>query len=252
MGELLDVNLISQSQLLSVKDKDLRRYLYVTGSFNRCETEYFKIDNSEKVGYYYKTNSLRINKSGTPYKVSNLCEWIVYDKSSKKVKVSKNNENVLYQVCLERDLNFKVIKTLVPRRSSTFIKKLLEGKIKTLIDIAKYHRSYSLKDKTLSLSNILKFACISGVYYLQFIKDPENLNACNYMEVFKLSHDYIQAGLPKVTIEECSKTQDMYGEWRREQDKRYVKEQRQGTSTYRSVLIEELELRVRTFSGQYI
>jgi hypothetical protein len=65
---------------------------------------------------------------------------------------------------------------LINRLTPTLVKKCLEGKINTVGDIISYHRSYSIKKKSIPLPVLYKFI-VKGIdiSILNVLEDPENV-----------------------------------------------------------------------------
>ena len=80
-------NSIDIETFFQIEDEELKKFAFVSG-FVRDKRYIKKVDNDEKIGYYYISQVVKKNNSNAFYIKSNLTEWIVYNKKTKKVKIS--------------------------------------------------------------------------------------------------------------------------------------------------------------------
>lgn len=210
-------------EFLKLKDTNLQKYIYLKNPVSD-NTIIKTVESDEKLAFLVTRDTVKCNQVGAFYRKNILEQWIVYNKLTKKVKVSRQNSMVF-----ERMLNhfFKeswLITKHIVHPTATFCKKVIEGKINNLEDVMKYHRSYSLRNKELDLNDVFAFSATSSLFIMPVISDPESLNYqtldClgNYVDP-----RIIGTRLFKVKLSEFHNINDMCDEWIREQDKNYVK-----------------------------
>lgn len=162
-------------EFLEIEDKDLQKYIFKVRSYITSSTVK-KIDDDKKVGWFYIHENLKQNSSGKFYRVTKINEYIVYDKVTKKGRFSTSTISVLPKF-LDYYFRFpEVMMKFIPKLTSTLIKKIVEGKICTLADLINYHRSYTFRDKNLSIKTI--YRCMFNGYkdILSIFEDPNEVD----------------------------------------------------------------------------
>lgn len=200
-------------EFLKIPDRGLQVWIYNKG---RISSEYVVkvIDNEEKLGFYAVEEQVRMNSKFTFYKHSTLSEWAVYNKKTKKAKVKIMGSN-LRNKFLEHFFNYPgVVRKFVPRISPTFVKMVVEGKIKTLRDVMKYHVSYTVRDKKVLPETALKFMLYDKLSWIGLLEDP------NSVDMEQLLEGIVRMGR-KLKTEEISEQHRLYEEWDKEQNQKY-------------------------------
>lgn len=246
MEELCSVRSLTQAQLLGLKDKDLQKFLYISGKYSYQEHETVRIDNEEKLGYYHRTFSVCMNHSGTFYRQSKLGEWLVYNKRTKKVNVSKSN-CMVFDALINDKLGVSpgFIMYFVSRATPTLCKKIIEGKLNTVGDIMRYHRSYTVRDKNTSLEGVMKFAVRHKVNCIHMFEDPENAEDDHFFQLAMTPHEYMMSGFGKIKMEDIVNLRSRYAQWRKEQVEKYVIVKGSGNAEDGNTLVEELGILVK-------
>lgn len=219
-------------EFLAIEDQDLKSYIYSRKGGIYDEQLCYKIESDVKIAYYCKTEGVARNTAGAFYKKSKLDEWIVYDKVTKKAKVS-NKVNNLRKHFLDdylssgvRDITGRFLGKL----TATLCKKLIEGKIQTIEDLVSYHRSYTIRKKDVPLETVLRFMICSREPWLHVIEDPENVQTIKEMSEIT-SNSHIVTGIPfKFKVEDKDKIEEMYENWAKRQDIKYAALKRSGNA----------------------
>lgn len=210
----------------AIKDRDLQSYIYSLKGGLYDEQIAYKIETDEKIGYYYKTNGIARNTAGVFYKKSTLEEWIVYNKLTKKAKVSNKITNLRLRFLSDhlRGDTYHIISKLIGRLSATLCKKMIEGKIQTLGDLVAYHRSYTIRKKDVPLETILRFMVTDREQWLHLIEDPEKVETIKQLSEIT-SNSNISSSMPfkfKVEDTDIKKLEEKYEKWVNEQDRKYA------------------------------
>jgi hypothetical protein len=161
---------------------------------------------------------LRQNSHGKPYVKSLVKEYIVYDKKTKKGRVSPVHKRLLLSF-VKHYLNYSelIVDKFICRLTPTLCKKMAEGKITCVEDILKYHRSYTVRKKDLDLKTLYKFIIWKGMAYLHILEDPENI-VCE-ADLDPLVH---LGSIPfKFKTEEIPQITTKYAQWIKEQSEKY-------------------------------
>lgn len=209
---------MSVDEFMEIEDGDMKKRMY---SHNEISTEFVakKIDNEGKVAYYYIQRNVKLNNKGVFYVQNSLSEWISYNKTTKKVKVSKHTPNVLKMMLKEHfGSNWEIMERFIRRTTSTLCKKIIEGKITCLRNIMEYHRSYTIRRKVLDVITILRFIVRGELYILHSIEDPENFYSFDKLMNIDSSFWTIKPFTFK--SEEIDNVGKRYKEWIDEQDKK--------------------------------
>ena len=195
------------SDFLAIKDTERQRYV-VTNYHIQIENKYKIINNDEKLGYYYITHDYKANNSGTFYSKTSICEWIVYNKVTKKVKQSKNCHGV-FNLLLEEYTSFPdIIRMMTRNPSSTLSKRLIEGKIETVGDYIKYIKSYTLRGVKISDHMIIKYANHDNLYALPVIENPDDVDM---EDIHRIPNTVIKNKLFK--IKNVKNAREEYDNW---------------------------------------
>ncbi len=214
-------NMISVEEFMKIEDVDKQKYLFVNHCINLTD-ELKTIDNDEKYGIYVVDKRIRLNNQGIFYCNNKLREWLVYNKLTKKVKISNSNTSVFNSLLKDSFCNLDIIKKFITKPTPTLCKKIIEGNIKKISDIVSYHRSYTLRKKSLSLELIYKFIIYDVQEFLHIIDDPENVN--NFEELLKLRIDIPELLVVKpfrFKVIDIPLLKKRYDEWVIEQGKKY-------------------------------
>ncbi len=205
-------------------DKDLQKIVRARGLVytNRNETK--RVEDDEKIAYYYTSSKICMNLQGVFYKKSVLEQWISYSKVTKKVKVSRNNGQVRDLFIQDYLKCSKVVLPFINRLTPTLCKRIIEGKIFNLEGILKYHRSYTIRKKDMNLETVGKFTYHGQERLLQVLEDPENLK--DFKDLSIIPHE-VMFNLPfKFSIEQLPKINEMYEKWYKTQNERLLGLQR--------------------------
>jgi hypothetical protein len=211
---------ISEKEFFEIEDKEVQKYAFYNHLVKTSHAKIWKVDDENKVGYYVADTSIRINLQGTFYKHSNLREWIVYDKSTRKAKLSSNHRTV-FPYMMEDVFSYpEIINSFQVKPSATLCKKIIEGKISTLRDILAYARSYTLKNKNLSIETIYRYYLQGGHYVLNLIEDPENVE--DISSIMKDAPPGLVTLRPfKIKANEVGKATGKWIEWYSTQSEKY-------------------------------
>lgn len=209
---------MTHQEFLKLEDKDLQRYLFIANKIHSVENEIFKIDNEEKIGFYLKTNVLKMNTSGVIYPSKKLASYIVYNKRTKKVVLSCPKSSTLFSYFIREYFNSEKFGIFILNLTKVLVKQIIEGKIKTLSNLMDYHRSYTFKNKKLTDREIITCTYFNCFYLL----GCKNLETLNSERVFLIqnkipSHFF---NVPKVkqsididNIDTYDTAQEVYREW---------------------------------------
>lgn len=214
------------NDFLAIKDRDLQSYIYSRKRAVYDEQIAYKIENDEKIAYYCKTDGVARNTAGAFYKKSKLEEWIVYNKLTKKAKVSNKLNNLRSHFLNDyfRADTYQIISKLIGKLSATLCKKIVEGKIQTLGDLVAYHRSYTIRRKNVPLDSILRFMVTDREQWLHLIEDPENIETMKQLSDIT-SNSNISSCMPfkfKVQDTDINKLEEKYEKWIIEQGRKYA------------------------------
>ena len=205
-----------------IEDNDLRKYVYAKGLIT-CNNNIRKIDNEEKIGYYYIERSIKKNTSHVFYNHSMLHQWIVYNKKTKKVKISHSNSIVL-QAMLKDYMSSDsalFLRYFVRKYTPTLCKKIIEGKIVTVADLIAYNKSYVIKKKNVPLQSIYKFMICKKEMMLGVIEDPENLQDIGQLDTLvSVCNTITYCGAFTYKLEDIDNIENKYNEWSNKQDKK--------------------------------
>lgn len=209
-------------EFLELEDKQLQKYIFF--HYGLSDNLYSKkIDNEEKIGYYKICDTIKVSNTGTFYKKSELLQWMVYNKKTKKVKISKSRMDVFNDLCKEKYFksDIELMKPFFRYPTPTFCKKIIEGKINSIRDILSYHRSYTLRNKNLSLDNIYIFMLAERVNLLPLIEDPESIESIKDLSEVNVDSRILALHEFKCKLQDVSKLQERYDKWNSEQSKKY-------------------------------
>lgn len=128
---------------------DQQRFIFSTKNVE-VRHSYFIIDNDEKKGWYCK--SIQIYRATHYFYVrSNLVWWIKYNKKTKKVtsRINKtsNNLDFFFESNLGRRKSWQLFPSHQNLMSNTFMKKVIEGKIKTIKDMIVHFLKVMMKSR---------------------------------------------------------------------------------------------------------
>jgi len=214
---------LSIDDFFKIEDNDLRKYAFLSENI-ADELNTFKIEDESKISYRRVRRCIKMGTQGNFYPRNELLEWVYYDKKTKKVKISKAHREVFNKLLSDNFTNCDIIAECIPRLTPTLAKKIIEGKINTLEDIARYHRSYTLRSKDLNLIGVYKFMVGYMLPYIGIIEDPENITAAvmNELKSSSLASTVSFNKLFKLKVSEVKNINQKYEDWYREQGKRYV------------------------------
>lgn len=230
-------------EFLKIEDKELQKYLKLKHLvYNLTSTR--KHEDDDKIGYYTTTSSVAMNVQGAFYKKSKLHQWISYSKKTKKVKVSSDHSDVK-SFLIKEYFNFpELINRYIRKLTPTLCKKIIEGKICSVEDLLKYHRSYTVKMKDLDLDVLNRYYLTSEERCLYMLKDPENLKTITDFGRLKFIDHEVKYSLPfKFRVDEIEKVNERYYEWLKTQGKRLSEFEgrgngEDGNSTDKSVIYQ--------------
>lgn len=228
---------------LAIEDEELKKYIYLNRRIGK-RTKKQKVDSEEKVAYYEFDVDIRINSAGKFYKHTVLMNWIVYNKSSKKVKVSRNAYNSCFNDLLGdyfQDVNYT--KLFVRGCSATLCKRIIEGKMKTVRDFMQYQKSYYVKRKEVSVEDVYRFYIRQSADLLHIIEDPENvtnemLSKIENGELNMINPEIRRGKVFKFKSTDLTKVNELYEEWTRKQSEKYASFIGQGAKEDGDIIIE--------------
>lgn len=213
---------LPMEEFLAIEDNDIQKYIFVTNGVHTQCGEVKIIDNDKKVAWYDITKKLKINTSGKFYIKSTISQWIVYDKLTKKSKVSANVEGLYLKFLSKYFTSPEIIAKFTNGNvSKTLVKKIIEGKIKSVGDLIGYHKSYTLKRKDINDEIILK--AINHAYrgLLHCVEDPNNLKDEDIIKLGTIEGLISYGKLFKIKVEDLDKSKEKYDRWISEQSERY-------------------------------
>ena len=214
------ISVYSWEEFHNLNDKDLQKFIRMKGLVNSGQRETRRSEDDEKISYYHIVNKLSMNLQGAFYKKSELSEWISYSKKTKKVKVSRNQGNIMELFINDHFKCSEIVLPFINRLTPTLCKKIIEGKIFDLEGILKYHRSYTVRRKELDLIVLGNFLIRGEERVLQVLKDPENLE--NFQDLGSIPDDF-RFSLPfQFTVEQIPKISEIYEQWNKEQNKKLI------------------------------
>lgn len=209
---------MSIDDFMKLEDNDLKKRIFSSREIG-SEHVTKKVDDEEKTAYYLIEKTVKMNNKGVFYVNNFLTEWISYNKSTKKVKVSKRTPNVLKMLMKEHfGSNWEMMSEFVKRITPTFCKKVMEGKITCLRNVMEYHKSYTVRKKELDSNTIARFAVENELYSLHSIEDPENFYSFDKLGDIDVSFWSIKPF--KFKSEEIDDVAGKYKKWCGEQDKK--------------------------------
>lgn len=203
-------------------DKDMQKYVFLAGNVHNQEVREVKINNEEKIGYYYITKSIK-NAANNFYVKSTLHQWIVYKKKSKKVKISTFYDTVFprfmkdYYYESDRQLLMK----FVTRPTPTFCKKVFEGKMTSIKEAVSYHRSYVLRNKNTDIRGIFNMMALGHLSLLRVIEDPESLEDWRKLEEYRIIPAVTEGRTVSCKLDEIATLNNKHNEWIDRESKRY-------------------------------
>lgn len=244
-------NVLPMKDFMELKDNDLQKYILSRRGLERTKTEIKSVDDDDKKGWWLVNYIVRQNNQGKMYIYSTVKEYIVYDKKKKKGRVSAVHRGLLLTF-IKHHFNYAevLLDEFILKLTPTLVKKIVEGKIATVEDIMKYHRSYTLKNKNLSLEVVYRFNRWRAFNYLSKIEDPENITSQE--ELNQIS--YINEGhIPfKFKTGEIPVLREKYDRWAKEQDKKYVALLRQRNEECGNIPGQEFDTTGTTLSRELL
>lgn len=170
---------LSIDELLQVEDKDLQKYLVMTHMADSHRTIFRNVNNDEKIAFYEIERIVKFGNTGSVYCTNKLIYWIIYDKKTKKLrmKAPKDPKSSFVRSFLEQYFSSTTLLTqMFYSFTATLCKRIITGKINSIEDVLKYHRSYTIRNKNISLDSIYD-AFVTGKWYLlNVVEDPENID----------------------------------------------------------------------------
>jgi hypothetical protein len=214
-------------ELLGIEDKDFQKLILM----NRGPLVYHyqqRVENDEKIGYYYRQVTTKAGNTGQIYPSSKLLQWIVYHKKTKKCSVSKDNQVVFRDMVEHKFSNSHLIHMFSGRPTATMCKKMLTGKINTIRDLLNYHRSYTFRNKKLTPEILYDAFRSQNLRFLNVIEDPENVDWKETIHTIPNELCIYKPFLLKSS--EVKDGQILFNEWRGKQAKKYADLQRSRTA----------------------
>lgn len=236
---------ISIAEFMALEDKDLKKYLFAEGMVRMPFEERVMIDDDDKKAWYIFEKALRVNNQGTFYKNSKIREYIVYDKKTKKVRISAGCKEIFQAFLNYHFTETELFQKFILRATKTLCKKIVEGKINTLMDLMAYHRSYTVKNKSLSLETIFKFASCKSLSMLHVVEDPENLETSDQLKGIPWQIPNVKPF--KFKIEEIPELNNKLNEWNNKQGEVYDTFLRLRASEDGNIPLQESELQTSSF-----
>lgn len=222
-----NIDYMTFEKFLKIEDEDLKKYLFSTKSIGLFKTETRFYENDKKIAFYNSSKQIKRNNLGKFYIKDTLHEWIVYEKSSGKIKMSSSNANIKHFFMNYYFKSEKMISMFFPqwRITKSFIKRVIEDKINTTEDILKYIKSYIIKNKDLSL-DLVYGLCTHGIKnygIINVFKDPENLV---FNENFFKNYDSVSElygkGYFKIEVSDLPKVRKMVDDYEKRQGEKTI------------------------------
>lgn len=213
-----------------VEDKDLMKYLCLSGNVNR-EIDVVIQNNEEIFGFFRNSTRVRINPKGVIYTSRTLEEYIIYDKVTKKVRMSKTYSNVYNDLLEYFFYDTHIIKALNIKVTKTLCKKIIEGSINCIGDFIKYVRSYVVKKKDMPIELIKRY--IGDIFLLNVIEDPENIDNFKQLNDAQVPRAVVVGSLFTFKIADINEQRDRYQEWCNQQSEKLITFQRRGDGQIR-------------------
>lgn len=208
---------ITIEEFLAIEDENIKKFVWLEGLVSQ-RSDLKRVNNEEKIGYYHITSKICKNVSNSFYRKTQLHEWIVYNRKTKKIKLSSKVDYIksnFLKDYIKKDALFLIDKFLV-KVSPTFCKKLIEGKLSTIGDLISYNRSYVVRKKDVSLRTLYNFMINGKQDMLRDIEDPENLE-----NLEQLNSNLRVAGAFTYKLGEIDKLKEKYNEWYTKQSEKY-------------------------------
>jgi hypothetical protein len=142
------------------------------------ETVLKKTEDDSKIGYYIILYTIKMG-NGKFYKSSKLLSYVVYDKVKKKVRSTKNNDDILRLLLSEKFKYPLLVRHFITKISNTLLKLIILNKIKTVNDILNYYKSYSIRDKNIDNKIVYMLTLYNKLFLYKNIKNKEDINKDN-------------------------------------------------------------------------
>lgn len=214
--EMMDTQrrrVVSISEFLTLPE-DLKNFAY-SSDLVKGEDVIRKIDNTEKIGYYRVTTRIVRGASNCFYRKSSLHQWIVYNRKTKKGKISSTYDTVFSYMM--NDLYYKsdreLIMKFLRKPTGTLCKKILTGKMTSIGDFVAYYRSYVLRRKDLSVKDVFNFMIHGNERLLHIVENPQDLETLNQITDVDLRADMIATRSVTCRIEDLTTLNKKYDEW---------------------------------------
>lgn len=228
MKKVSDIFHLTYDQFLKIEDEEVKRYLYAKGHYtNKSETRVY--ENDVKIAFYNTSRQIKKSAHRKFYLKDTLHEWIVYEKSSGKIKISSSNNSAHIK---EFFMNYyfksnHIISMFFPhwRITKSFIKRVIEDKINTTEDILKYIRSYIIRNKDISTDLIYQMS-IHGVKNYGIVNiflDPENIVMNKeFIDNYHMIADLYGKGYFKIKFSEIGNINKMIRDYEERQNQKFI------------------------------
>lgn len=235
---------ISISDFMKLDDEDLKKYIYLNEciSDNGATIDVTRRETDSIIGYFSNTKHVNINNQGKFYCTSKCHQYLVYDKLTKKVRISRTYAAVFPKMLEDYFDSPEILSKFIPRPTATLCKKIIEGKIYTVRDVIKYTKSYTIRNKNIPDEVIYTFLSIPGALHnLHNINNPENIKSYEELRVLNtmIPSNICFAKIFRFNVEDANKLNKMYEEWTREQSKKLDRIQGQGNDKNGDTIIKK-------------
>lgn len=187
--------------------------------------KFLKLPSENKIYLYYHTYSVEKNKffytyecnkdkfiishnkitlhcrQGRFFKKNKVEAYIKYDKNTGKVTTKNSNDlkSTVIELFFYEEMDLFFPKNMSP----TFMKKVLEGKIKTIEDVLNYSKSYVYRNKKIPLDILYKLEVMNCRDRIPYIDNFELFDDIDNIKKLKeVEHQYFSSIISKITCEE--------------------------------------------------
>lgn len=205
--------------------KDLQSYIYTTGEISLMEFKSLFKDDEEKIGFYIILKKIKRNIRNEFYSTSSIKEYIVYDKNTNKVRMSSSTNNVI-DFFLDKYFKYSsVYRMAIPYLTKTLVKKIIRGDIKTVRDIVSYHKIYTLRNKNVEDTEVLRFldSKATPLQCLNFLSDSSDITSKKLFSLNCCFRYIVTMNIKDVKTEDLEKIPKIYENWRDEKAIEYDK-----------------------------
>lgn len=217
---------LSFDQFLSIDDEEVKNYLFATKFIVSAKYDRVVFENDKKIAFYIFSKAIKRSPKRKFYVKNSLCEWIIYEKDSGRVKISPNHKSIKEYFIFNYFNNPGMILQIFPifRINKIFIKRVIENKINTLHDILEYIKSYIVKNKKIS-TDIIYEMCSRGILrysILELFNDPENLNFDEFLSREEEIMDFYNKFYIKIDVSQIKDIRKISKDYEKRQTEKLI------------------------------